>query len=225
MQVTACIPAAGSSLRWGKDKLFLPLRRFPTLYYPLAFFQNLPFIHSILLSLPENALEEKKRLIAQWGFTKIHRFLPGGPQRQDTVRIALEWVQTEWVLIHDASRPIVDKSDLEKMLSLLPGYDGVTLATLPRYTLATVSAGCLQEVISREQVWELHTPQIFRTSLLKQAHLQAFREGKTFTDDATLLAHYNGKIACVEASSFPFKLTYPGDEVIARCLLENIGWE
>ncbi len=158
-----------------------------------------------------------------WNFQKIQRFLVGGKFRQDTVRIALNWVETEWVLIHDASRPVVYASDVENLLACVSHSDGATLAVPPRYTLAHFSHNRIIQAVDRSSLLELHTPQIFRTALLREAHRKAQEEGKVFTDDATLLSYYGGRIVYVEPTGFPFKITYPGDEVITQCLLENIG--
>jgi len=75
--------------------------------------------------------------------------------------------------------------------------------------------------ISRLNVRQVQTPQVFSTDLIKKAYLQDYLP--EFTDDATVLEKTGVKINLVEGNRENIKITNPEDLIIARSLYDVIN--
>jgi 2-C-methyl-D-erythritol 4-phosphate cytidylyltransferase len=78
-------------------------------------------------------------------------------------------------------------------------------------TVKRVRNDWVVETLDREEIWNVQTPQAFRTQQLREAHARAALEGFQATDDAQLIEHYGGTVAVVPGSPAAFKLTHPSD--------------
>ena len=98
MKVTALIPAAGSGTRLGGDvpKQFVVLGDRPLVVHTLQIFESAAEINEIILVVPPG-MEHRCRSewINPFGFKKVGRLLPGGPERQDSVFSGLKQVDSE----------------------------------------------------------------------------------------------------------------------------------
>jgi 2-C-methyl-D-erythritol 4-phosphate cytidylyltransferase len=74
------------------------------------------------------------------------------------------------------------------------------------------------ETIPRENLWLAHTPQAFRTELIKQAHATAHARGILGTDDAALVERLGYPVAIVPDDDTNIKITSPADLEIAGAL-------
>src|SRR6478735_10137711 len=110
--VVALVPAAGRGLRMGGSvpKQFLALGGQPLILHSLRVLQASSVIEEIILAVPQNEMDYcLKEIVAKHRFTKVTKVVPGGQERQDSVRHALEAVHEEVdvVLVHDAVRPFL----------------------------------------------------------------------------------------------------------------------
>lgn len=214
------LAAAGHSSRFRENKLFIPLHNHFLLFYPLHFFDCFPLAHSIILALSPDEFQEQEKQVVALGMKKIKCIVKGGKNRQDSIQAALERVETSHVLVHDAARPLLHADEVTSLIRLLESYPAVTLASPCRNTLARVRQDALVNSHPRKNLWELHTPQGFQTSLLKEAHRRRQKTRRVFTDDATLVrALCQCEVKILPASHFQLKVTYPEDLEVVRCLL------
>ena len=75
--------------------------------------------------------------------------------------------------------------------------------------------------LPREQLWAIHTPQVFRRDWLEIAHRNAYQENFSATDDAALLEHYGYPVFVVPSTAFNFKITTPEDLLLAEALMKG----
>ena len=68
-------------------------------------------------------------------------------------------------------------------------------------------------------MWAAQTPQVFRKSILVEAHERALQERIAATDDSSLVEHLGGVVEVVESSNDNIKVTYPSDLTICEALL------
>jgi 2-C-methyl-D-erythritol 4-phosphate cytidylyltransferase / 2-C-methyl-D-erythritol 2,4-cyclodiphosphate synthase len=115
------------------------------------------------------------------------------------------------VLIHDAARPFVP--DLEELLAAMNDNDAATLA-LP--VSDTLRRG--DEIVNRDDLWALQTPQAFKYETLKKAHETAKGD---FTDDTGLVSALGLPVKMVMGSKTNLKMTVPEDFEIAERLLNG----
>lgn len=224
-QVHVLIPAAGTGTRYGGATLkqYLPVCGKAVLAHTIRAFQFHPMISSITVALAEND---------QWFESAVGslaasvKTVTGGETRAHSVRnglrfIAENYAGTDWVLVHDAARPCLSSSRLEKFLEQgLESADGAILAMPVGDTLKR--AGEAQEIIAtvdRTGLWAAQTPQLFRVDALANAIDAAHRAGCELTDEASAMEFVGIKPLLVMGSSANIKITYSSDLAIAEALL------
>lgn len=147
--------------------------------------------------------------------------VPGGPTRQDSVRLGLEALvphDPDIVLVHDAARPIIPPGTVEALLAALGTADGAIPACPVADTLKRSAAdGSIAATVPREGLYRAQTPQAFHFPLLLQLHRMGI--GVRVTDDASLLEAAGRTVRLVPGSEDNVKITYPEDlERVARTL-------
>lgn len=229
MNISALIVAAGTGSRMGSEapKVFLSLAGRPLLAHSLETFESHRQIGAIIVMAASDRLEAA-RTIAD-GFSKLRAVAPGGPRRQDTVRLGLTKLAElglagpdDLVLIHDAARPLVEAgliSDVvRETLRIGAAVPAIAAAdTLRRVTAGTgaVSGG----VLPRDEIVLTQTPQGFRVPLILEAFERA--GSAEVTDDAALVELIGRPVAVVSGSARNIKITRPHDLALAQALLHG----
>jgi len=83
----------------------------------------------------------------------------------------------------------------------------------------------VESIPQRDKIFALQTPQGFRLSLIKEAHVKAWNEGfKGASDDCSLILRYfkDEKVYLISGSPYNIKITYPLDVEIARVLISKL---
>jgi 2-C-methyl-D-erythritol 4-phosphate cytidylyltransferase len=224
-QVHVLIPAAGHGTRFGGVMLkqYLPVCGKPVLAHSIKVFQFHPLVSSITVVLAEDDqwFESAVGLLAATVKTVI-----GGDTRAQSVRNGLRYIaenysETDWVLVHDAARPCLSPSRLEKFLEQgLESADGAILAMPVGDTLKR--AGDSQEIVStvdRSELWAAQTPQLFHVGALAEAIDAAQDAGCELTDEASAMEFVGVRPLLVKGSSANIKITHSSDLAIAEALL------
>jgi len=159
--------------------------------------------------------EENFRAVLQEAFPRCRIHLcEGGVERQESVARGLGMVdpQADIVLIHDAARPFIE---LDTIRAAIKAADDVGAATVATPAVDTIleddGSGHLLRTPERKRVWACQTPQVFRLDVIRAAHARAARHGMMFTDDATLVHSFGGKVKIVPGSARNFKITTEED--------------
>jgi 2-C-methyl-D-erythritol 4-phosphate cytidylyltransferase len=109
------------------------------------------------------------------------------------------------VLVHDAARPLVDDSVIERVLGPLgEGFDGVVPALPVLDTVKRVEDGVVVETVARDGLVAVQTPQAVLAPMLKRA-LAGDLAG--VTDCASLVERAGGRVAVVEGDRRLLKVT------------------
>ena len=224
-QVHVLIPAAGRGKRYGGAMLkqYLPVCGKPVLAHSIRVFQFHPVVSSITVVLAEDDqwFESAVGLLAANVNT-----VTGGETRAQSVRNGLRFIadnysSTDWVLVHDAARPCLSASRLEKFLEQgLESVHGAILAVPVGDTLKR--AGDSQEIVAtvdRSGLWAAQTPQLFRVGVLADAIDHAQEAGCRLTDEASAMEYVGIKPLLVMGSSANIKITHSSDLAIAEALL------
>lgn len=158
--------------------------------------------------------------------------VPGGDTRAQSVANALEAVETEYVAIHDAARPLLTPELIEALVADLdanPDAAGVIAAapitdTIKRGSFRSVSDRKEPRVVERtedrSQLWAAQTPQAFRTEALRQA-LAAAERPEEATDEAMLVERAGGTVLIHPVAEQNLKVTTPLDLRVAELLLQS----
>lgn len=218
--VGVVVLGAGQGRRMcGMDKIFTPLEGIPIIAHSLRTFASLPNVHKIVLVLTEDRLTEGVALADRYGGAKVMRVSKGGARRQDSVRAGLDGLgPCDWVMVHDGARPLVDGPTIVRGLEAARDTGAAVCAVPAKDTIKVVSNdGLVRETPPREHLWQVQTPQVFRYSLIMEAHGKC--EG-TFTDDAAMVEKLGASVKVFMGSYRNIKVTTPEDLLLAKALMK-----
>ena len=218
-RVGAIMVAAGRSMRMGGvDKIMAPLMGRPLFAHSLQVFNDCSLIGPIVLVMSPHNIESGRRLVEENGWNKVSDVCAGGERRQVSVRHGLDRIRdAEWSVVHDCARPCITEDLITKGLVEVQ-QTGAAVAALPvQNTIKSASPGLVvTKTLTRDGLWEVQTPQFFRTDLLSKAHRNISQE---VTDDATMVELTGGAIKIFMGSRQNIKVTTPADILIAEAIL------
>lgn len=153
----------------------------------------------------------------------------GGTDRCHSVLnglIALESVQAsanDWVLIHDAVRPCIRKTDIDKLINKLADNKVGGLLGLPvRDTLKHVDGSdMIEATIERNNLWHALTPQMFRFGILMQALQDSIAKNYLVSDEAQAIERMNLPVRIIEGCADNIKITSTNDLEHAKRYLSH----
>ncbi len=129
----------------------------------------------------------------------------GGKERRNSVENGLNLVQSEYVLIHDAARPFLNKLSLEELKKELKKSGACILAKKATDTIKVVENNKIIKTLDRNSIYMAETPQAFKSDLLKKCYKES--ENIIFTDDASLVESLGYEVSIVEDKFNNKKLT------------------
>ncbi|WNW11326.1 2-C-methyl-D-erythritol 4-phosphate cytidylyltransferase [Pseudomonas sp. DTU_2021_1001937_2_SI_NGA_ILE_001] len=214
----AVIPAAGVGARMAADrpKQYLMLGALTILEHSLLCFLDHPRLKGLVISL---AAEDPYWPTLPCALDSRIQRVEGGKERADSVLNALLHLHAqgasddEWVLVHDAARPNLARSDLDNLLGEL-AHDpvGGLLAVPARDTLKRADAhGRVSETVDRSLIWQAYTPQMFRLGTLHRALADSLVANAAITDEASAIEWAGQAPRLVEGRSDNIKVTRPED--------------
>jgi len=220
------VVAAGRGSRMGTEmkKQYLPLLGVPLLVRTLQVLAACPHVERIVVVSSPEDVEYVWELVHAHGVEKVGDVVPGGAERQDSVRLGLAALlpETHYVAVHDAARPLVTSEEVAKVLAAARSIGAATLGVRVKDTVKRVRHGLVEETIPREELWAVHTPQAFRRDWLEEAHQRTTeQQGLLGTDDASLVEWIGYRVAMVEGSYENLKITTPDDLVLAETLWQR----
>lgn len=226
----AVIPAAGTGTRMGGDipKQYLPLAGRTVIEHVLDVFLSHPRIAGMSVAIAAADAYWQHYLLRSQG--KPVRIARGGAQRVHSVLNILQSLRQElnpqdWVLVHDAVRPCLHASDLDRMMDTLSQDPvGGILATPLVDTVKSVdSEHRVSATPERGNLWRAFTPQMFRYGLLVEALDAALKRGDAPTDEAAAMENAGHTVRVVEGRSDNIKITRPEDLALAEAILSQSG--
>lgn len=227
--LTAIIVAAGSSERMGFDKLFAPLAGKPVIAHTIDAFERTECVTDIILVGREDTLAELRKLLKPQ--TKVKKIVPGGAQRQDSVRTGLENVdpKNQFVGVHDAARPLITPEKITRVFEACRAHGAAALAepitdTLKRADVDPFDSRSgqvlvVRESVDRDQLYAMQTPQIFARELLLEAYNAVAAKNMSITDEVSAVEQLGHKVVLVPNQDFNFKITYPRDYPLAEFVI------
>ncbi len=138
-----------------------------------------------------------------------YSFIEGGSSRQESLKNALKYVKTDFVLVSDIARCCLDIDMIRRVL-LAKKHNSCVVPTLN----ITDTLYFKNSPINREDVKIIQTPQLSCSQTLKKA----LNTDIEFTDDSSAIASQNGEIIFVEGSTKAHKLTTVEDLDKLDCL-------
>ena len=225
MRTVAIVPAAGSGNRMGRElsKQYLSLGRMPILVHTLKVFEECPLVDALLVIVPPPDIEVvRNTVLAPWKLKKVAGIIPGGKERQDSVRAGIEALDADAgiVIIHDAVRPFITIELISQCIRAAGEAGAVTVGVPVKDTVKEVAPdGRVVRTCDRSLMWLTQTPQAFRRDIIESAHRAAVRDGFRGTDDTSLVERLGIAVRMIRGDDYNIKITTPEDLVIAEALL------
>ena len=150
------------------------------------------------------------------GAERCHSVLNGLKQLAGRAR------EDDWVLVHDAARPCVRLSDIEKLISVLSSStDGGLLGVPVADTMKRAdSEHRITATVDRVGLWHAYTPQMFRVGRLRAALQQAIDTDLLVTDEASAMEYAGYQPRMVQGQRDNIKITVPADLELAAWYLQ-----
>jgi len=126
-----------------------------------------------------------------------YEIVKGASNRQYSLKNAIEYVDSEYVMVSDVARACIPK---EVVINLINNPSDCTVPYLkPVDTIVYKN-----KTINRDEVKLIQTPQLSKTKLLKKA----LNSNKLFTDERALIESIGGEIKYILGSKKSKKITY-----------------
>jgi len=217
--IEVVIVAGGKGARMGGVyKQFSTIAGKEVLFYPIEQFFSYG-VSKIILVLPEEKLIVGEDLLEKFG-SKI-RVVPGGEKRQDSVYNGFKESSADIVLIHDAVRPFIEVSLIDKVVKGVEKF-GICAPGLPvRDTLKIYKKDEILWTKDRGNLLQIQTPQGFKREII--AHIVSLFPKYSFTDELAFAEKLNYKIHWVEGDPLNIKITYPSDIKLAEAIAKNLA--
>jgi 2-C-methyl-D-erythritol 4-phosphate cytidylyltransferase len=221
-RVAVVLPAGGEGRRFGAAKPFVTLAGKPVLLHALAPFLDDLRVEWIVIAVPATVAAAPPEWLAR--LAPRVRLVPGGRERGDSVRAALDVVPdaADVVLVHDAARPLVTASLVARAIAAAAAGISAIAAIPVTDTIQEVDAtGRIVNTPERARLWQAQTPQAFPREVIIDAYRRAEFDGVSATDDAALVLRCGQPVHVVPGERENLKITVPADVALAETLLRQ----
>ncbi len=220
-RVGVVIAAGGRGRRLGGKlpKQFQILGGMSILARTLRVFAGMKEVAAIVVVVPPDHCRRAERIIERARIAKVAAVVPGGSERQRSVRAGLEAFvpAPDIVLVHDAVRPFTSRKIVRRVIRQAAEYAGAVVGTRLTDTIKEGNRkGYFVRTLAREGLWAVQTPQGFQFPLLLRAHRAAERSGFLGTDEASLVERLGHRVRIVEGETGNVKITTREDLRRAR---------
>ena len=221
----AILVAAGRGTRMGPnvDKLFLEVSGRPVVAHTWQKFNDAAGIDEIILVVRDGMQPHFAELARLHGFTKPHRFVPGGAERQDSVWNGLAALSPacEIVAIQDAARPC---TSIDLIAATIKAAEATGAAVAAQRVTDTIKASddgkTIARTVDRSNLWSVQTPQTFRLEVIRRALTVARDRNLKLTDDTAACELIGQPVELVPSHAPNPKVTVPADLPFIESLLQ-----
>jgi len=226
----ALLIAGGSGNRMHQNipKQFLPVNDRPVIIYTLEAFEKHPQIDAIAVVCIEGWEHVLWTYAKQFNIRKLQHVILGGAQGQDSIRngvFELEkfYKPDDFVLIHDAIRPLVNEEIISDNLRVATEFgNAVTAIPCAEAMLQTDDSIVSKGSYPRDQLKRAQTPQTFRIKDICDLHRKALKKGITKSiASCTLKIELGEQVFFSKGSEKNIKLTTVEDLDIFKALLQT----
>lgn len=221
MEKIAVIVAGGSGTRMGSEipKQLLEINNKPILIYTIEAFVSAFDDIKIILVLPAAYLENGKQLMQNYFPIKSIACISGGATRFDSVKAGLSLINSSSIVfVHDAVRCLVSVN-LIKLAYQTALKEGSAIPVVPIKDSIRMINGNSSQIINRDVLRAVQTPQTFKSEILLPAFNQPF--DLSFTDEASVVEKLGHSVALFPGEDENIKITVPADLEFARIVVSS----
>ena len=214
--VSVILVMAGRGTRMGidKNKILLDLANKPVYMHSLDLFLQYNFeIICVINKDDENEIVPN--------LDKRVKYTYGGDTRLMSVFNGLKMATGDYVIVHDAARPLISKDIIDEILLKKDNSDAI-LTYLPVKDTIKTNVNNKLTTLDRNILISAVTPQCAKYDILYKSLNQAINESKNFTDDISAIEFYfnKAKIELIRANDECIKLTTMLDYKLLKAIKE-----
>lgn len=231
-KLSVVVLAAGNSSRMNKDysdnnkfinKQFIEICGTPILIHTLRSFEKLDYVEEILIVTRKSEIDRVKKLVSDYGISKIRDVIEGGDIRRDSAFNALNYgLKCGYTAIQDGARLFSNKKIIDDTFDAAKKYGAAAPAVEVKDTLKQVDEkGFVVSTPDRSVFRQIQTPQIFKTELILKAHKKAREDGYIGTDDCSFAEYAGEPVMLVKGDYNNIKVTTKEDINIAEAIYKQ----
>ncbi len=222
------IPAAGVGARMGVDKpkQYITFDNKTIIEYTIDCFLHRNEIEKIVVAIsskdeywPDLAISKNKKILTA----------PGGNERYQSVLNSLHALagkakEDDWVLVHDAARPCLNQSAIDRLIKNLKTHEVGGILALPcRDTMKRVNEqGEIVKTVERQSLWHAQTPQMFKYRKLVNAIEEALQDNVIVTDESMAIERIGYQPLIIEGHHENIKITHKDDLQYLELYLDGV---
>lgn len=194
------VAAAGTSSRMdGMNKLLVEIGGKPILAHTLMTLNKCREISEIIVVTRAVDLDAVASLCAEHVVSKLSKIIIGGKTRLESVYTGVLQASpySKLIAVHDGARPFVTEYIVETAVNAALKYSAAAPSVPVTSTIKQAKSGMVVHTLNRDELFEIQTPQIFVSELIKGALQNAVDKKLYITDECM----------AVEALGYPVKLT------------------
>ena len=224
----ALIIAGGAGNRMDQDipKQFLTVNEKPVIVYTLEIFQSHPEIDAIAVVCIAGWEQVLWAYAKQFNISKLLYVIPGGKNGQDSIRngvmeLERHFASEDFVLIHDAIRPMVSAEIISDNIRVAKQYgNAITVIPCMEAMMQTEDGVKSCGSYPRDNLKRTQTPQAFHIGQICDLHRRALKAGITNSvASCTLMIEMGEQVYFSRGSEKNIKLTTVEDIDIFKALL------
>jgi len=214
----AIIVAGGTGQRMGSvvPKQFLEIQGKAILLHTIDQFKAAFEDIALVVVLPQTYIKEGEALLHKTGYQNIV-LVAGGETRFQSVKNGLSQVHdNSIVFVHDAVRCLLTPALIQRCYQQAL-EKGSAIPCVSATDTVRIIKGSRHELVDRENVMLIQTPQTFQSEMLLTAFNQAYTPH--FTDEANVVESNGQEVYLVDGEFENIKITRPLDLAIAEYIL------
>jgi len=215
----AIVVAGGTGQRMGSvvPKQFLEIEHKAILTHTIDQFVAAFSDIEIVVVLPEGYLKQGQEILSKSKYKNTISYVAGGDTRFQSVKNGLSKITApSIVFVHDAVRCLLTPALIQRCYQ--QAFEkGSAIPAVTATDTVRLMQGEAHQLLDRENVMLIQTPQTFRSDILLKAFEQKYQA--SFTDEANVVEASGVPVYLVDGEYENIKITRPLDLAIANYIL------
>ena len=212
------VPIAGLGKRMGLNipKQYYRIKEKPIFISTLEVIEKNSLVDGIYISVNKKDIKLVENYLHEFKITKVKKIVEGGSERQYSIKNALDFIEEESIIaVQDGVRPNIREEYIESTYEILmaeKNLDGLVVGVPVKDTVKVIDKdGFIVSTPERKTLFSAHTPQVFRSTILKKAYEKAEKDNFLGTDDSSLVERIGGRVQVYEGHVDNVKITTKED--------------
>ena len=220
--------AGGIGSRVGANipKQFLIVNDKPVIVHTIECFQKNKSINGIVVVCVKEWITFMRSVVDEYNLHKVKWIIEGGQTGHDSTRNGIFFLKDkiekdDFIIIHDAARPILPQKAIDDMLSIAHSYGNASLA-IPCYETVVLTDDKKSGVkdLDRNSFMRVQTPQAYRYSSILPLYERAECENKhDFVYADLVFIYYGQRVYFSKGFTNNIKITKKEDITLCEALM------